>query len=133
MSNTIILTRESTYKQCVVRYTLFIYGTDILTSMNFSIKIFTLSKVAHIAIMCPLRLCSRLPLRKPFRFPTRIKALKSKPESSNSGKQLAYCFLHKSSLALFQPSHLYFGSGFLLLALSDDRSMTLKNYTTKTA
>ena len=89
----------------MIRNTLFINNTDILTRMNLSIKILTFSKMAHVAIMCPLLLCPRLPLWKPFCFPTGIQSFKSQPESTYSGKQLTYCFLHKSSLIPFQSSH----------------------------
>jgi hypothetical protein len=98
MSYAVVLTRESTYEERVIRDSILVHLTDVLSSMILTSHVCAVTIMLNVAVMSPLRFCTRLPLREPRCFPSRIQMVEAKAEAADSSEQFTNRLLHKALL-----------------------------------
>ena len=69
MRYTVVLTWKTANEERVIGDSGLIYCTNIFTSVELVICVWTVTKMLDITFMCPLCPCAGFPLRKPYSLP----------------------------------------------------------------
>jgi hypothetical protein len=95
MSYAIVLARKSTYEERMIRNSILVHLADVLSSVILTSHVCTVAIMLNVAVMSPLSFCTRLPLREPRCFPSRIQMVEAKAETADSCEQFTNRLLHK--------------------------------------
>ena len=98
MSYAVVLARKSTYEERMIRNSILVHIADVLSSVILASHVCAVAIMLNVAVMSPLRFCSRLPLRELRCFPSRIQMVEAKAETADSCEQLTNRLLHNKAL-----------------------------------
>ena len=101
MSHTVILTREASDQQRMIRNSRFINKSYILPGVVLPPQIIAITEMADITFMRPLPFGPWFPLREPCSFPTAVESVKAKPKTADASEQFANSFIYLDHLLIF--------------------------------